>query len=73
MQTSHLKALKAKHRKLERDIHSEQTHAARNEFLIETLKKEKLYLKELIDRMQGRRGNAETYDEPPRRRTRSEA
>jgi hypothetical protein len=55
MQNSHLKALKDKHEKLERNIHDEQTHAARNEALIETLKKEKLYLKERIDRMQRER------------------
>lgn len=52
MQTSHLKALKNKHRKLEQDIHEEETHAARNDLLIETMKKAKLYLKEKIERAQ---------------------
>ena len=52
MQTSHLKALKTKHSKLERDIHSEQLHPARNEELIERLKKEKLHVKERIARSQ---------------------
>lgn len=50
MQTAHLKALKDKHAKLERNIHREQVHAARDEVLIERLKKEKLYVKELIAR-----------------------
>lgn len=50
MQHSHLKALEHKHKKLERVIHSEQTHAARNDLLIERLKKEKLCLKEEIER-----------------------
>lgn len=53
MQTSHLKALRAKHQKLERDIHSEQGHAARNELFIERLKKEKLRLKEMIEHVEG--------------------
>ncbi len=52
MQTSHLKALRDKHEKLERDIHGERVHAARNDVLIERLKKERLHLKERIDRMQ---------------------
>ena len=50
MQTSHLKALKEKHQKLEREIHGESTHAARNDAMIERLKKEKLHLKEKIER-----------------------
>ena len=52
MQTSHLKALNTKHSKLERDIHSELSHPARDETRIEMLKKEKLHLKELIVREQ---------------------
>lgn len=66
MQTSHLRSLKAKHRKLERHIHEEQTHAARNDMLIERLKKEKLQLKELIERLQGRE-----HEEAPSRRVRT--
>ena len=50
MQASHLKALQTKHSKLEHDIHSELTHAARDEMRIEKLKKEKLHVKELITR-----------------------
>jgi hypothetical protein len=48
MQTSHLKALKTKHSKLEQDIHKELSHPACDDSRIETLKKEKLLLKELI-------------------------
>jgi len=48
MHTAHLKALKNKHTKLEQDIHSEMSHPSRNDMLIEKLKKEKLYLKEMI-------------------------
>ena len=55
MQTSHLKALQNKHNKLEQDIHSERAHPARNEDLIERLKKEKLHIKERIARSQGTR------------------
>jgi len=55
MQNSHLKALKNKHRKLEQDIHKEETHPARNDILIETMKKAKLYLKERIERVQNAR------------------
>ena len=62
MQTSHLKALKSKHSKLERDIRSEQTHAARNEELIERLKKEKLYIKERIARSRGEQAQGEGSD-----------
>ncbi|MFH1158126.1 MAG: DUF465 domain-containing protein [Pseudomonadota bacterium] len=51
MQTSHLKALKEKHEKLERSIHKETTHPARDATLIEKLKKEKLRLKEKIERV----------------------
>jgi hypothetical protein len=54
MQTSHLKALKDKHSKLEREIHNEEVHASRNEVLIETLKKEKLFIKEQISRSEGK-------------------
>ncbi len=53
MQTSHLKSLKNKHTQLEQKIHDEQNHAARNETLIERLKKEKLHVKELISRSEG--------------------
>ena len=52
MSASHLKALKEKHGKLEEYIHSEQTHAARDEARIVRLKKEKLQLKEEIERLQ---------------------
>lgn len=55
MQTSHLKALKEKHTKLEREIHNEEVHAARNYVLIERLKKEKLHVKEQIVRTEGAR------------------
>ena len=55
MQTSHLNSLKSKHSKLERDIHREQTYPARNEALIERLKKEKLHIKERIALSQGAR------------------
>jgi hypothetical protein len=56
MQASHLKALQQKHSKIERDIHAEMTHAARNNILIERLKKEKLHIKELIVRTQEEAG-----------------
>jgi len=54
MQTAHLKALKDKHERLEKSIHTEQTHVARNSALIEKLKKEKLHLKEEIARYEER-------------------
>jgi hypothetical protein len=50
MQTSHLKALKQKHEKLEQMIHGESIHAARNDALIDTMKKERLHLREKIER-----------------------
>jgi hypothetical protein len=52
MQASHLKALQEKHEKLEQDIRNESNRAARNEALIARSKKEKLHLKEEIERMQ---------------------
>jgi len=51
MQTSHLRALNEKHEKLEQNIQKETTHPARNTVLIEKLKKEKLHLKEKIERI----------------------
>ena len=50
MPSSHLNALNEKLEKLERDIHHESTHAARNDLLIEKMKKERLLLKEEIER-----------------------
>lgn len=51
MQTSHLRALNEKHEKLERSIHKEMTYPAHNTTLIERLKKEKLLIKEKIERV----------------------
>ena len=52
MQTSHLKALQKKYEQLEQKIHEESVHAARNDFMIEDLKKRRLYLREEIERAQ---------------------
>lgn len=52
MQASHLKALQDKHEKLDQDIRNESNRAARNEELIARIKKEKLHLKEEIERVQ---------------------
>ena len=52
MQTSHLTALKKKHEKLEQTIRKELVHADRDDALIGKIKKEKLFLKEEIERMQ---------------------
>ena len=51
MQTSRLQSLKEKHKKLEQSIHKETAHPARNTLLIERLKKEKLHIKEKIERI----------------------
>ena len=51
MPNSRLKALQDKHEKLEENIRCESTHATRDETLIEQLKKEKLLLKEEIERV----------------------
>jgi len=51
MQNSRLKSLQDKHKKLEQDIRSESCRAAGNNMLIDQLKKEKLHLKEEIERM----------------------
>jgi hypothetical protein len=53
MQTSHLKALQDKHRRLEQNIHSERLHPACDNMLVDRLKKEKLHIKELIARYAG--------------------
>lgn len=54
MPTAHLNALKRKHLQLEKNIHDELAHPARNEFLIERLKKERLRLREEIERNERR-------------------
>ena len=51
MQTSHLQSLKEKHEKLEQSIYKETTYPAQNTMLIERLKKEKLHIKEKIERI----------------------
>lgn len=50
MTSSHLKALQDKHEKLEEKIREESSRAARNSMLIDDLKKQKLHLKEEIER-----------------------
>jgi hypothetical protein len=50
MQNPRLKALQDKHEKLEENIRCESIAASRNNSLIDQLKKEKLLLKEEIER-----------------------
>lgn len=52
MRDSHLKALRSKHETLEKNINRELLHPARNDALIGKIKKEKLHLKEEIERVQ---------------------
>jgi hypothetical protein len=55
---SHLTELERRHQALEREIESEQTHAACNDLKVTELKRKKLMLKEEIARL--RSGIAET-------------
>ncbi|MCE9507105.1 MAG: DUF465 domain-containing protein [Alphaproteobacteria bacterium] len=50
MLNSHLKSLQDKHEKLEENIRCESIAASRNDGLIDQLKKEKLLIKEEIER-----------------------
>ncbi len=52
MQTAHLKALQQKYEKLQKEIRDESLHAARNDVLIENLKKRRMHLLEEMDRAQ---------------------
>jgi hypothetical protein len=52
MQNSHLRALKEKHERIERYIHTERAHPARDEIMIERMKKERLHLREEIERVE---------------------
>ncbi len=51
MSQAHLTALKKKHEDIEKKIHVETTHAARNEMMIRRLKEEKLLVKEEIEKL----------------------
>lgn len=50
--SQHLNALKTKHDKLEETIQQEMAHPGHDDALIAKIKKEKLYLKEEIERLQ---------------------
>lgn len=52
MASAHLTALKKKHEDIEKKIHLETVHAARDEQTIRKLKEEKLFLKEKIEKLQ---------------------
>ena len=52
MLASRIESLQNKHEKLDEAIRKESLHAARDEALIEKLKKEKLQLKEEISRLE---------------------
>lgn len=51
MPNSHLRSLQDKHEKLEENIRCESNHPTRDDILIEQMKKEKLLLKEEIERV----------------------
>ena len=51
MLTSHLQTLEEKHENLEEAIREEMAHPARSEGTLRHLKKEKLFLKEQIERL----------------------
>ncbi|MBI1214714.1 MAG: DUF465 domain-containing protein [Alphaproteobacteria bacterium] len=48
---AHLQALQKKHEELEKQIHRENSHAARNDVAIRRLKEQKLHIKEQIERL----------------------
>ena len=56
--TTRLGALKSKKEKLENHIHCESKYAARNEALIDKLKKQKLQIKEEIFKIENNRNEA---------------
>lgn len=51
MTHAHLRALQKKHEDLEKKIHEETTHAAKDEQAIRKLKEQKLYVKEEIEKL----------------------
>ena len=50
----HLRALKQKHEKLEKNIHKELTHPARDEGAIKKMKEQRLHLREEIEALEAR-------------------
>lgn len=53
---SHILALQKKHEEIDKKIHQELTHAARDDIAIRRLKEQRLYLRDEIERLQGDAG-----------------
>jgi len=55
---AHLEGLASKHHELEKQIEAELTHAARDELRLVALKREKLRIKDQIERLRMRQSTA---------------